>query len=190
MTPRAGWRPCDFSLLETRNLCTHIICPISNFRFHMAGPAMWVTRQIATHTGRTVALIDYLSAVAPPFSYRTVRFSWYWNKWSAAPFSRDDPRGREETPGKEPRLRPNVGRSEVRLSRWTSSRLFQTSPGSFSSWQKRMSSSDVPAGMSPRIATRFQFIRDISSGVPQRRRAKVRRCIWISVQQKLQVAFI
>lgn len=37
----------------------------------MAGPAMWVTRQIATHTERTVALIDYLSAVTPPFSYHT-----------------------------------------------------------------------------------------------------------------------
>lgn len=38
MTPCTGWRPCDFSLLETRNLCTHIICPISNFRFHIAWP--------------------------------------------------------------------------------------------------------------------------------------------------------
>lgn len=146
MTPCRGWRPCDFSLLETRNLCTHIICPISNFQFHMAKPAMWVTRQIATHT---VALIDYLSAlrrsvIVPSPCIFLVELKWVIRD------SVDDPRGREETTGKEPRLRPNVGRFEVRLSRWTSLRRFQTSPESFSSWQKRVSSSDVPVGTSSR----------------------------------------
>lgn len=99
----------------------------------MARPAMWVTRQIATHTGRIVALIDYLSAVTPPFSYRAIVVYVSHRIEMSDPrlHLADDPRGREETAGKEPRLRPNVGRSEVRLSRWTSLRRFQTSPRSF-----------------------------------------------------------
>jgi len=67
-----------------------------------------------------------------------------------------------------------VGRSEVRLCSvldivgpW---RLSDVAGISFSSRQKRMSSSDVPATRFPRGAgTRFQFIRDFSSGAAAKR---------------------
>lgn len=71
MTPPTsvvGRSSSRFLIVRKPGICTHIICSISNFQFHVARPnEMWVTRQIAAHAGqhrrRSVALIDYLSTI-------------------------------------------------------------------------------------------------------------------------------
>lgn len=110
--------------------------------------------------------------------------SWNRNERSAIFFSDDffgDVCGREDKKSRA-RLRPNVGRSEVRLCRWTSlSRAFRPSRrGLFLllTKEKCRHRTFLWARMPLAAAARFQFIRDLSSGIAKRR-GKARRCIWI-----------
>lgn len=149
-TPAVGRSSARFLIVRKPGICTHIICSISNFQFHVAGQReMWVTRQMAAHMGARNRGSHRLN-LHRSIGYWSPKMLLVESRWTIRDFlfSTYISRRREETK-KESRLRPNVGRSEVRLRRWTSlSRAFRDrlAEVSFSSWQKRMSSSDVLTG--------------------------------------------
>jgi len=119
----------DFSLLENPESAPTLSIRflISNFQWPTG--EMWVTRQMAAHTGqhhRRSTMLLSITSSATLIDYWLPRMLLVEMN-DPRLFSVDDVCGREDKKSRA-RLRPNVGRSQVRLCRWTSSsRAFRPS---------------------------------------------------------------
>lgn len=150
---------------------------------------MWVTRQMTAHARCVVALLSIASRSSrfiDPLSHTTVTNApCRIEVDDSPPFSQRSSWARRKTE-KESLLRPNVGWSEVRLSRWTSlSRAFKRRRGLLSPLDKRecrhwrFLTGVYAFCRMRRVSNSLEIFR----AAPQRR-GKARCCIWIRLHRE------